>query len=639
MAKTIIDGKKRYRCLWNDCTFCTWNYSQHISRHIYLKHIGIKKLQCNIDGCGKLFKRPESLVQHMKNHNCGFGIDNDTMKNPDNICGVRNIRRYFSRTLDNDIYVYQCRFGDCKFHTHNSGSIRRHVHNQHVCPFSASNNNSNNNNNNIVQQQQEYGEANPIIIDNHSYDDSNDQSSSPLSSTPPPPDVEVQLNEFDNQLYDPERRQIPPNGLYSLKNFKGQFRKERNESNGVEFICNRCGFRAPSQITLVRHLWSENGYKNFTCDNCDQIFDSEVALYKHRKTIHQQTTSTSSLSPPHLPVVMVPSSHPTLSNNNITNNSVCSSYSSSQTIVQHIPSLNNDNSMNIPQQRQQQFTNDNQLSAINDMNNGATLMALLMMQSQLPDPLIKNSDGSNEFRCRICPTYVVRSRQSITKHMKNYHPLHQQQQQQQQNHLQMLKMVLQTQTQTQTSSTSSSPQQQQTDEEESVNNNLEIDSNPDDSTVTAGQQVEQQQQQRQSSGRDKNGLYSLKKFPDYYRRQRMPDGSPGYQYVCLKCMDEQSYATKSQASMIRHIWQHKPQNFHCPICMFPCENEFALYKHKKHKHPESTSDDDAHTQQLQQQQQPEKTSRRSLQFKTYKYNCQSSSSLQIDDDYNDDDDE
>ncbi|OTF69547.1 hypothetical protein BLA29_010018, partial [Euroglyphus maynei] len=104
-SKTIINGRKHYKCLYEkDCTFSTWNYSQHISRHIYLKHIGIKKLQCNHNGCDRMFKRPESLVNHIKNHNCGFGIDNDRMRDPNNVCGIRNIRKYFTRQLDNDYY-------------------------------------------------------------------------------------------------------------------------------------------------------------------------------------------------------------------------------------------------------------------------------------------------------------------------------------------------------------------------------------------------------------------------------------------------------------------------------------------------------------------------------------------------------
>lgn len=80
----------------------------------------------------------------------------------------------------------------------------------------------------------------------------------------------------------------------------------------------------------------------------------------------------------------------------------------------------------------------------------------------------------------------------------------------------------------------------------------------------------------------------MKKYPEYYKRKKLPEGN-GYQYECTKCLDEQKYTTKSQASMIRHIWQHEPQNFNCPICSKACENEFALYKHKKAEHPEMTS--------------------------------------------------
>lgn len=80
----------------------------------------------------------------------------------------------------------------------------------------------------------------------------------------------------------------------------------------------------------------------------------------------------------------------------------------------------------------------------------------------------------------------------------------------------------------------------------------------------------------------------MKKYPEYYNRKKLPEGN-GYQYECTKCLGEQKYTTKSQASMIRHIWQHEPQNFNCPICLKPCENEFALYKHKKAEHPEMTS--------------------------------------------------
>lgn len=136
--KETIDNETRYTCLWPKCTFATRKYSQHISRHIHLKHIGIKELKCCEPMCSKIFKRPESLVQHQKNHICGFGIDNERVRDPTNVCGAKNINRHFKRIRDNDIYIYQCQFGGCSFATSNSGSIRRHVHNQHVCPNSTS---------------------------------------------------------------------------------------------------------------------------------------------------------------------------------------------------------------------------------------------------------------------------------------------------------------------------------------------------------------------------------------------------------------------------------------------------------------------------------------------------------------------
>ena len=161
--KKTVNNQKLYICQWPGCSFQTWKYSQHISRHIYLKHIGIKELRCHVTQCEKVFKRPESLVQHVKNHICGFGIDPVRMKDPNNTCGVKNIKRHFNKIMDNDIHVFMCQFERCKFVTNNSGSIRRHVHNQHICPHSSSaaaataaaaaaatNNNNNNNNNNTV---------------------------------------------------------------------------------------------------------------------------------------------------------------------------------------------------------------------------------------------------------------------------------------------------------------------------------------------------------------------------------------------------------------------------------------------------------------------------------------------------------
>lgn len=81
------------------------------------------------------------------------------------------------------------------------------------------------------------------------------------------------------------------NGLYSLKNYAGQYRKERTES-GSEFVCNNCNaFRAKSQITLIRHFWNEGNKKDFYCEaeGCNRKFDNEFSRYKHRKFEHRQS--------------------------------------------------------------------------------------------------------------------------------------------------------------------------------------------------------------------------------------------------------------------------------------------------------------------------------------------------------------
>ncbi len=501
--KKTIDNRKLYICLWPDCSFQTWKYSQHISRHIYLKHIGIKELRCSVPACEKVFKRPESLVQHVKNHICGFGIDPVRMKDAANICGVKNIKRHFSKIMDNDIQVFMCQFARCQFVTNNSGSIRRHVHNQHICPHSSPNGNGGNGSSNGVprastpssrnnggeammtstaeaaiisrsldsspnlqffssprsqglQQQQQFSP--------HSQSPASSVNSADNSAEPPVEEVEeggdedgnscsahldplVVLTEYEGQTYDPVARSInhetsisnystdhyanapnspmdlsgpsmrglsipaslnridededdeevdeeeieeaeeempmtgehsmkmkqstqqqflphgqgaglfsggmPPlnsfgastsnaaalnmqnyllaaehqqqqllnslpqpvsqlldpdaeaaaaaaaaaarrknNGLYSLKNYKEHYYKIKTEEAGVQFICKGCQFQAKSQITLIRHLWNELGYKEFHCEfeGCTRTFDNEFSRYKHRKFDHGQPT-------------------------------------------------------------------------------------------------------------------------------------------------------------------------------------------------------------------------------------------------------------------------------------------------------------------------------------------------------------
>lgn len=82
------------------------------------------------------------------------------------------------------------------------------------------------------------------------------------------------------------------NGLYSLKNYKEHYYKIKTEEAGVQFICKGCQFQAKSQITLIRHLWNELGYKEFHCEfeGCTRTFDNEFSRYKHRKFDHGQPT-------------------------------------------------------------------------------------------------------------------------------------------------------------------------------------------------------------------------------------------------------------------------------------------------------------------------------------------------------------
>lgn len=116
--------------------------------------------------------------------------------------------------------------------------------------------------------------------------------------------------------------------------------------------------------------------------------------------------------------------------------------------------------------------------------------------------------------------------------------------------------------------------------------NLSLDmsqlNQPSTSKSLSASRTRAQDSVRRYNSRAKSGLYSLKKYQDFYRRTKESDG---YHYKCIKCND---YDTKSQASMVRHIWTHEKQEFKCE-CGIVLENEFALYKHKKKQHPESTS--------------------------------------------------
>ncbi|XP_054152438.1 uncharacterized protein LOC128951215 [Oppia nitens] len=311
--REFVNGKPLYICLWGDCDFKTWKYSQHIARHIHLKHIGIKELKCDEKGCEKTFKRPESLVQHQKNHLCGFGIDSLKMKDPNNVCGVKNIKKYYFRELDNDYYVFGCKWTACEFVTNNSGSIRRHVHNQHICPHSLANNN---NNTTVDKISITLSKNTPIIDSNNNYNV--DQPMVEMIELDPQsiiPKINNKINSVidgnDDNLYDNPTKPIDieddieanaiykstTGGLYSLKNYSDLYRKVKIDGE-VYFKCNCNQFTTKSQISLVRHIWTDIGRNEFDCNvnDCDAKFDNEFSLYKHKKTEHNFESNNSNIT-------------------------------------------------------------------------------------------------------------------------------------------------------------------------------------------------------------------------------------------------------------------------------------------------------------------------------------------------------
>ncbi|XP_054153363.1 uncharacterized protein LOC128952057 [Oppia nitens] len=312
--REFVNGKPLYICLWGDCDFKTWKYSQHIARHIHLKHIGIKELKCDEKGCEKTFKRPESLVQHQKNHLCGFGIDSLKMKDPNNVCGVKNIKKYYFRELDNDYYVFGCKWTACEFVTNNSGSIRRHVHNQHLCPHSVANTNNSSSDKSFLDES-----VNDDSIDNtSSLNDGNisdadvDQPMVEIIELDPQsiiPKIDYTndaiIDANDDNSYDNNAKPIDidsdieanidsttTGGLYSLKNYSDLYRKVKIDGE-VYFKCNCNQFTTKSQISLVRHIWTDIGRNEFDCNvnDCDAKFDNEFSLYKHRKSDHNQDSN------------------------------------------------------------------------------------------------------------------------------------------------------------------------------------------------------------------------------------------------------------------------------------------------------------------------------------------------------------
>lgn len=775
--KKTVDNRKLYECQWPDCSFKTWKYSQHISRHIYLKHIGIKELRCDVENCEKVFKRPESLVQHVKNHICGFGIDNIRMKDPNNKCGVKNIKKHFIRIMDNDIQVFKCQFDNCDFVTNNSGSIRRHVHNQHICPHSNPANASNGNNHStsttsiemihntndrhsVTTDEESSNAINPLVLlteyENQIYDPVNGQiniqttnigigydvgSNAGSESDESPLDLtglsipsalnridddeeeeededEDDDNDDENEMDDDLNRyrngssivndsqtvnssignnvdqQIisessntsdndttpkKNNGLYSLKNHKGRYYKAKT-AEGVLFICKKCEFQAKSQITLIRHLWNERGYKEFSCefDGCELTFENEFSRYKHRKFDHGQPNQPSSvqaiepsanntnamivnqemnnieqqiLHPP-LPRTATPPNDveskmeqsSILHMNNNHNSSNLMSSSAYQTINNFManqsailgslipvprlipspsqpPTHNNISNSNhhigaglsriqplmhqlaqMTECSPRRMSNGSQSSLTDTTPNmvNSSLISILQAPSVTSNTMPPNQNRIHLGITNVSPTRSPASGPQFYNEVHGFHTptstyLNSS------SILNGNRINLKTDidhstligegevTRTETPSNQSSGNEQELEDEidgqswlnqehnkfESMNIDQHVNQPLDKSIVSSGTI-------RKYNCRSKSGLYSLKKHENDYVRDKSSDG---YHYRCTNCPD---YTTKSQASMVRHIWTHKKQNFRCD-CGEIFENEFSLYKHKKNTHPELTT--------------------------------------------------
>lgn len=449
-SKEMINGNKLYTCLWKDCNYKTWKYSQHISRHIYLKHIGIKTLICTIEGCKKVFKRPESLVQHIKNHSCGFGIDTQTMHDPDNVCSVENIRRYFAKTLDNDMHVYQCTFGNCNFHTHNSGSIRRHVHNQHVCPYSAQGSTSTLNNRhnypsqihakqnallqpssndlaqlNQINQESIHSNLQSNLLPNTGYSETETclSNEDALRSC-----LSVELQEFPGQEYDPNKRSIK-----NLLNEKDLAVFEDNHSTDYD------GDDDDNQSIDGQNKMLENVQKSSKIFS--KINDNEFALdvnnngnQKQNHDIDNSNTNQISNNVPHL----------TDPENEITKkefSQISVNDESQREYQKELKKLMQQLELNLIQTQLQQLPvssaqvmNENSAEFFNQLENfywhptaNQSLLKLLNMK-QTPaagqtstELLMEENSESKPWQCSAC-SYCTPTKTMLDKHLKTNHP-------------------------------------------------------------------------------------------------------------------------------------------------------------------------------------------------------------------------
>ncbi|CAG2100882.1 unnamed protein product [Medioppia subpectinata] len=127
-----LRGQRYYRCLYETaCTYGTYK-SQQMAQHLHCLHIQTRRFPCRTPGCGHVYLTPQSLRQHERNHRCGFGTGRGgTLSGP---CGNRNIFKYriVMRGPDGRISAYECAF--CHRRMRYDMAIKRHIHNQHLCP-------------------------------------------------------------------------------------------------------------------------------------------------------------------------------------------------------------------------------------------------------------------------------------------------------------------------------------------------------------------------------------------------------------------------------------------------------------------------------------------------------------------------
>jgi hypothetical protein len=130
--RIITNGEKKFFCKWIRCEFTT-NKTQKIAEHINTKHLGLT-FKCPQPNCSKVYKSTHSWREHQKNHLCGFGWFGDGRK-VKGVCNSENINTYREKILVDGKRVHRCKWPDCGVSFANRSGIKRHIHNQHICPF------------------------------------------------------------------------------------------------------------------------------------------------------------------------------------------------------------------------------------------------------------------------------------------------------------------------------------------------------------------------------------------------------------------------------------------------------------------------------------------------------------------------